>query len=112
MRNEVRSFGIDVIVIESGATKSEWGDIALNSLLKVSGETAYKGLATKTYKGFKQNSNKKPEAVVIAKLVKAGIEAKNPKTRYSGGYMASSLLLLRKVLPDKLLDKVIMSQLK
>ena len=67
MRNEVRSFGIDVIVIEPGATKSEWGNIALNSLLKVSGETAYKGLATKTYKGFKQNSDKKPEAVVIAK---------------------------------------------
>lgn len=112
MRNEVRGFGIDVIVIEPGATKSEWGDIALDGLLKVSGETVYQDLATKTYKVFKQSSGKKPEPLVIAKLVKAGIEAKIPKTRYSGGYMASSLLLLRKILPDKLMDKVIMGQLK
>ncbi|WP_315816044.1 oxidoreductase [Paraflavitalea speifideaquila] len=28
LRNEVKSFGIDVIVIEPGGIKSEWGDIA------------------------------------------------------------------------------------
>lgn len=112
IRNEVREFGIDVIVIEPAPTKSEWGDIALDSLGKVSGHTAYKDLAAKTYKGFKKNFDKKPEAIVIAKLIKKGIEAKNPKPRYSGGYMASSILLARKVLPDKLMDKVIMSQLK
>lgn len=37
LRNEVRPFGIDVIVIEPGATKSEWREIALKSLLTVSG---------------------------------------------------------------------------
>jgi short-subunit dehydrogenase len=112
LRNEVRGFGIDVIVIEPGATQSEWGDIALDSLLKVSGETAYKDLAAKTHQMFKRNSVKKPEALVIAELVKKGIEAKDPKTRYRGGYMASPALFLRKILSDKLMDKVIMSQLK
>lgn len=112
LRNEVRGFGIDVIVIEPGGTKSEWGGIASDSLVKVSGNTAYKGLAAKTHRAFKQFRDKYPEPIVIAKLVKKGIEAKNPKTRYSGGYMASSVLLARKVLPDKLMDKVIMGQLK
>lgn len=35
LRNEVRKFGVDVIVIEPGATKSEWLGIAFDSLLKV-----------------------------------------------------------------------------
>lgn len=112
LRNEVRQFGIDVIVIEPGGTKSEWGDIAVDSLEKVSGHTAYKGLVAKTRKAFNQTLNKNPEPIVIAKLIKKGIEAKNPKTRYSGGYMASSVLLAGKILPDKWMDKLIMSQLK
>jgi short-subunit dehydrogenase len=112
LRNEVREFGIDVIVIEPGATKSEWGEIALDSLLKVSGKTAYKDLAAKTYQMFKRNSVKKPEAIVIAELVKKGIKAKDPETRYWGGYMASTVLFLRKILSDKLMDKLVMSQVK
>jgi short-subunit dehydrogenase len=112
LRNEVRGFGIDVIVIEPGATKSEWGNIAMDSLLKISGETVYKDLAVKTYQMFKKNSVKKPEAVVIAELVKKSIEEKHPKTRYWGGYMTSQVLFLKNILSDKLMDKVIMSQLK
>jgi len=112
LRNEIRGFGIDVIVIEPGATKSEWGDIAFDSLVKVSGNTAYKDLAAKTHKAFAQQSDNLPEPAAIAKLIKKGIEAKNPKTRYAGGYMASTVLLFGKVLPDKLMDKVIMSQIK
>jgi short-subunit dehydrogenase len=112
LRNEVRGFGIDVIVIEPGATQSEWGDIALDNLLKVSGETAYKDLATKIYQMFKRNSVKKPAALVIAELVLRSLEAKDPQTRYWGGYMASTVLLMKKILSDKLMDKVIMSQLK
>lgn len=112
LRNEVRGFGIDVMVIEPGATKSEWGRIALDSLAKISGHTAYQDLAAKMGRVFSQNADKNPEPLVIAKLIKQAIEARKPKTRYSGGSMASSLLLLRKVLPDKLLDRFIMSQLK
>lgn len=112
LRNEVREFGIDVIVIEPGATKSDWRDIAMDSLLKVSGKTAYKHLVSKTYEMFKRNSLKKPEATVIAEIIKKSIEAKEPKTRYCGGYMASRVLFLRKILSDKLMDNLVMSQLK
>ena len=34
MRNEVRNFGIDVIVVEPGATQSEWGNVATDISLK------------------------------------------------------------------------------
>src|SRR5690554_2724460 len=113
MRNEVRKFGIDVIVVEPRTTKSEWGDIAFDSLLKVSGNTVYKDMAAKTHQAFTRASNNIPEPIVIAKLIRKGIEAKNPRTRYVGAETASkAVLILGKILPDKLMDKVIMSQLK
>jgi len=113
MRNEVEQFGIDVIVVEPGATRSEWGSIATDSLIKVSGHTAYKDLAIKTHNVFTQLSNNIQEPIKIAELVKKGIEAKNPKTRYAAKERSSrTLLFLKRILSDKLMDKLIMSQIK
>jgi len=112
MRVEVKEFGIDVIVVEPGGTKSEWGNIALESLVRVSGKSAYGRLATAVQKSFTQMAGNVPEPIVIAELIQKGIEAKSPKTRYVGGYMAKPMLLLRKILSDKMLERIIMSQVK
>lgn len=112
MRLEVKQFGIDVIVIEPGGTKSEWGNIAVESLMRVSGHTAYGDFVTAFQKAFNQLAGNVPEPIVIAKLIQQSIEAKKPKTRYTGGYMAKPMLFLRNILPDKMLDRIIMSQIK
>jgi short-subunit dehydrogenase len=112
LRNEVKQFGIDVIVIEPGGIKSEWGQIAMDSLIKTSGNTAYKELAGKFTNAFAQTVDKNPEPIIIAELIKKGIEAKKPKARYSGGYMAAPGLFFARFFPDGLKDKVIMSQVK
>ncbi|GGB97478.1 oxidoreductase [Dyadobacter sediminis] len=113
MRSEVKQFGIDVIVVEPGATRSEWGNVATDLLMKVSGHTAYKDLAAKTHQLFTRLSKQVAEPEVIARLVRNGIEAKSPKTRYTTSQIASSLLLfLKRVLSDKQMDKLILSQIK
>ena len=112
IRMEVKPFGIDVIVIEPGGIKSEWGDIAMESLVRVSGSSAYKEMVKGAQKSFKQTENNNSEPIVIAKLIKKGIEANKPKTRYVGGSMAKLLLFLRSTLPDKMLDRLILSQTK
>jgi len=112
MRMEVKPFGIDVIVIEPGGVKSEWGDIAMESLLRVSGNSAYKEMVKGAEKGFKRTENNNSEPIVIAKLIKKGIEASRPKTRYAGGSMAKPLLFLRSILSDKMLERLILSQTK
>ncbi len=112
LRNEAKPFGIDVIVVEPGGIKTEWGGIAMDSMVKVSGNTAYKNLVAKMDNSFKEVEDKIPGPELIAKLIKKAIEAKNPKARYAGGYMAKPLLFLRKLLSDRLMDKLIMSRIK
>ena len=55
------------------------------SLMRVSGKTAYGGLVKALEKSFTQMAGNVPVPVVIAKLIKKGIEATKPKTRYVGG---------------------------
>ena len=112
LRNEVKPFGIDVVVIEPGGIKSEWGGIAMDSLAKVSGDTAYKDMVAKMDRSFKEANDKVPGPEIIAELIKKAIEAKKPKARYAAGYMAKPLLFLRKSLSDNLMDKLVMSQMK
>lgn len=110
LRNEVKQFGIDVIVVEPGGTKSEMTGIGTEYVMRVSGKTVYQDLAKGIVKMY--TSMKGSEPIVIAKLIKKGIEAKSPKTRYIGGAMAKPMLFLRKLLPDKMFDSIVMSQMK
>jgi short-subunit dehydrogenase len=112
LRNEVKPFGIDVIVIEPGGVKSEWASIAMDNLLKVSGNSVYKKMAHRMAEMGKKIESRNAEPSVIANLVLKAITVKNPKTRYHGGYLASVVLTMRRLLSDKLFDKAIMSQLK
>jgi short-subunit dehydrogenase len=113
LRMELKQFNIAVVIIEPGAIKSEWGGIAKENLLKVSGNTAYKNLATKhaalideTYKRVGS------EPIVIAKTIAKAINSNNPKTRYAVGGGAKLLLFVRHILSDKLFDKIFLSQMK
>ncbi len=112
LRSEVEQFGIDVVVIEPGGIKTEWSGIAGNNLRKMSGHTAYKHKADQFAELFDTIDDKVPGPEVITALIRKAIEAKKPKTRYSGGYMAALALFMRKILSDRLFDKMMMSQFK
>ncbi|GAA3923843.1 oxidoreductase [Chitinophaga oryziterrae] len=112
LRNEVRQFGVDVIVIEPGGTKSEMTTIGADDMMRVSGNTVYGKLAAAIGKMYSSMEKNAVDPIVIAKLIKKGIEAKHPRTRYIGGTMAKPMLFIRKVLSDKLFDKMLMSQMK
>jgi len=112
LRNEVKQFGIDVIVIEPGGVKSEWATIAYDNLVKNSTQSAYKETIDKLADFMRNATAKNAEPEVITKLILKSIEAKKPKFRYVGGYMAKQAVIARKLLSDKLFDKMIMSQMK
>lgn len=110
LRNELKPFGIEVIVIEPGGVQTEWGDIAMDNLAKVSRNTPYEKLAGQFVTLSKKEGGKAAPPIVIAKLIQKAITSKHPKTRYSGGYLAGLLLFLNKILSDRMMDKVLNSQ--
>lgn len=110
---ELKQFNIDVVLIEPGAIKSEWGGIAKENLLKVSGNTAYKNLAEKHAKLIDRTYKLVgSEPIVIAKTILKAITSSRPKTRYAVGGGAKFILFFRRILSDRMFDKVMLSQLK
>jgi len=112
LRKEVKSFGIDVIVIEPGGTKSEMTTLGTTYLNRISGSTVYKHLAKGVSKMYAATDKNASDPIVIAQLIKKSIEAKSPKTRYAGASGAKLMLFLRKLLSDKMFDKMVMQQMK
>jgi short-subunit dehydrogenase len=106
LRNEVSSFGIDVVIVEPGAIKTEWGEIAIDGMVKTSGEGAYADLTHKTANLFKKTyaDPNASDPDVVAKVIVKAVTVKKPKTRYVIGHMAAPYLFMRKVLSDRAFD--------
>ncbi|QQE10942.1 oxidoreductase [Planctomycetota bacterium] len=114
MRNEVKPFGIDVIIMEPGAIATEWAGIASQSLLKTSGDTAYKQQAELMGKVLDaaESTPKISKPIVIAEEIYKSISARKPKTRYVAGHMAKTALRMRKYLSDKMYDRMFLMAIK
>lgn len=106
LRMELAPFGIHVIVIEPGAIKTEWGGIARESMLKYSGETAYREQAQMHARMFegadKSNMASPPE--VVAETIASALRAQRPRTRYATGGGAKMILALRRLTSDRGFD--------
>ncbi|MCC3143960.1 SDR family NAD(P)-dependent oxidoreductase [Halanaerobium sp. Z-7514] len=107
LRNEVKEFGIDVVIIQPAAVKSNWVNGATESLLENSAESVYAENAKKTAKAFKNiyaNNYLVIEAEVIANLILKAVKAKKAKARYRAPFYAKLLLFFRSRLPDRIFD--------
>lgn len=105
MRMELSRFGIDVIIVEPGAIRTEWGGIAIESTLRYSGTTAY-GEQAREKAAFFSNADGgfASEPSVVAEGILRAIQARRPKTRYGIGGGANIFLALVRLLPDRVLD--------
>lgn len=109
MRLEVEAFGIDVVVVEPGGIKTDWGIIASENLKKTSAKGAYKAAANKSADNLKKmySGNSLSSPKVISKAVTKAATAKKPKTRYLIGYGAKPFVFLRRLLSDRMFDRIV-----
>lgn len=113
LRMELRQFGINVVVIQPGAIRTEWSKIARQKLKEVSGKSAYKNLALRHIMMLENIDEKRSSGpIVIARVIEKAAIAENPRTRYVAGSGARLLMSLKRVLPDKVFDKLVLSQMK
>jgi len=109
LRVEVAPFGIDVIVIEPGAIRTEWAGIAREGLLQMSGNGAYGELAKRHARmlATAETSSLASPPEVVARTIVRAVNARRPKTRYATGGGARTILFLRTILPDRMFDRLI-----
>ena len=113
LRMEVKQFGIDVVIIKPGAIITEWNGIAREKLNEVSGNTAYKDLAKKHIKMLETFDTKMgSQPIVIAETIKKAVDAERPKTRYSAGSGAKAILFFRRILSDRMFDRMMLLAIK
>ncbi|MDR2249740.1 oxidoreductase [Acinetobacter sp.] len=114
LRLELKSFNIDVVVIEPGAIATEFADVMVKPMLERSGNSAYqkmaKAVANATHISVEKGALSDVQ-VVVDMLMKA-VHASSPKTRYVGGKYAKLMIFVRKWFGDRVFDRMVMSVIK
>ena len=112
LRLELAPFGIDVVIIEPGPIVTEWNTISRDSLVETSRGGAYEERARRVppdHGARRHRLRRQPPDVVARKIVKAAT-ARRPRTRYPVGRGAGSIVLARRLLPDRAFDAMISTQ--
>jgi len=82
--------------------------IARQNLLKVSGDTDYRILAHKHAKMLETADKYGSLPVVVAKTIVRAAMARRPKTRYATGGGAKIILFMKRLLPDRMFDWIML----
>ena len=97
--------------IEPGGTDTEWAPIALAEAQRYSKDGAYAQLMEAMLNSSIMQ-RKMPAPKVITDLLIKALPAKRPRTRYHAGAMAGPMLLLKRFLPDRIFDRLMMMALR
>mgnify|MGYP002620271447 CR=1 FL=1 len=106
LRIEMKPFGVDVVLIEPGPIKTDWGLIAADNLEASSKGTAYETTgcqeADSLRKAYLSNLISGPEVVTTA-ICKA-VDSRRPRIRYRAGAISGTAVFMHRILPDRWWD--------
>jgi NAD(P)-dependent dehydrogenase (short-subunit alcohol dehydrogenase family) len=110
LRFEVRGFGIDVVVIEPGLIRTQFGEAAVNSIHSGTSQdgpyaefnTAVATTTAGAYEGPLAKLGGGPETV--ARKIEKAITKRRPRTRYPVTASARIIMGIHAVLPDRAWD--------
>ena len=106
LRMEMKPFGIDVVLIEPGGVKTDWGLIAADHLAETSRGTPYEEEGVRESntlrKAYSIRLLSKP--AVVTRAISRAVNRKRPKTRYRIGFGSGILVLSHAILPDRWWD--------
>ena len=103
LRIELRPFGIDVVKIEPGGIRTQWGHIAADHLAECTKGSVYETTASREAElmHFGYDSRVLTNPSRVARAITHAATGRRPRVRYRVGAGASSLAFLHTVLPAR-----------
>jgi NAD(P)-dependent dehydrogenase (short-subunit alcohol dehydrogenase family) len=117
LRMEMRPFGVDVSIIEPGSIATPFWAKGNDQVEQVLGamsaeqREAYEASLRAAEKGARKAEKRGSPPDRVAKAVEHALTASRPKTRYLVGIDARAQATLNRLLPDRLLDRLVASQM-
>lgn len=106
LRMEMQPFGIDVVMIEPGGIRTDWGHIAADHLAESSKGTPYEATALREaenlLKGYDSRFLSDPS--VVAKAIAKAVNSHRPRARYRVGAFAHTIVFFHWLLPARWWD--------
>ena len=106
LRMEVKPFGIDVVLIEPGAIKTNWGIIAADHLVQTAKDTAYASTGVMMAENMRSiyMSDIPSDPSVVRKAICRAVNSRRPRSRYRIGRMAKAMVFFHHLLPTRCWD--------
>lgn len=115
LRFELEPLGIDVVLIQPGAIKTEFLVSWIGPAKKRSGSGPYAdtlNAMANWCQGLYDQPNGSSPTTVIADAISHAVRAKRPKTRYAVGKQVRLSIFLRKLMSDRVWDRQLRSLVK
>ena len=108
LRMEVKPFGIDVVKIEPGSIKTDWGIIAAKNLKESSEGTAYEETGARWSNSMRwfYQSNLLSSPKVITRLISRAVNSRYPRAVYCRGRFSFSGRVAHALLPARWWDAI------
>ena len=108
LRMEVADFGIDVVLIEPGGIRTDWGTIAADHLEDSARGGAYEKAAGRVAANMRRlyASRRMSDPQVVVRAIRGAVEARRPRSRYLVGLGAKPLVAAHALLPARLFDRI------
>jgi NAD(P)-dependent dehydrogenase (short-subunit alcohol dehydrogenase family) len=118
LRREIAPFGVQVVVVEPGAMRTEMAGRAIGaahelaSIMTPEQSQRYGGLLHAITAQAASFTESGLPADAAAKVIANAVTARKPRTRYAVGRDAALLTVLARILPDRMLDRVFAAALR
>jgi len=118
LRMEMSQFGVGVSIVEPGSIATPFWNKGRDQVEDVLGSMSpeQRDLYAPSVEGALEGARKAEERGIepdrVAKAVEHALTASRPKTRYLVGTDARAQALLRRFLPDRVMDRLVASQMK
>lgn len=113
LRWEVAPWGVDVIVVEPGLIRTGFGDVASHAAASSAPDGPYAAFNAQIARTVADSYTRPPLAWAavgperVAKVIERAASAGRPRTRYVVPASTRGILLLRRLLPDRLYDSML-----